>query len=55
MLAGQNLVTCLGDQLVLLIVKPLAGMVRLSSGFFQCRVGRDHLSRDEILADAEVL
>ena len=55
MLAYQDLVTNLYDQPVLLIVEPLAGVIRIGSSFFQYRVGRDHLPRDQVLADAEVL
>ncbi len=55
MLAGGYLVTDLNDQLVGLFVEPLAGMVRVGGGFLQNGVCGNHLARDQILADAEVL
>ena len=54
MLAGQNLVADLHDQLVALVIEPLAGVVRVSGGFLQNGVRRNHLARNQILADAEV-
>ena len=53
--AGKDLVADLNDQPVLLVVEPLAGMVGDGGGFLQDGVGGDHLSRDQIRADAEVL
>ena len=55
MLACQDFVAGLNDQLVTLIVEPLAGMVRDGSGFLQGRIGCDHFARYQILADAEML
>jgi hypothetical protein len=55
MLAGEYLIADLNDQTVALIIEPLAGMVRVCSSFFQDGVRRDHLTRNEIFADAEVL
>src|SRR5580704_9345758 len=55
MLACEDLVASLHDQLVTLIVEPLAGMVRDSGGFLQDGIGSDHLTRYQILADAEML
>src|SRR5262245_29147645 len=55
MLAGEDFVAGLNDQLVGLIVEPLAGMVRCGSGFLQDGIGGDHLARDQIFADAEML
>src|SRR5215470_17828004 len=55
MLANEDFVAGLNDQLVMLIVKPLAGMVGCGSGFLQDRIGGDHLTRNQILADAEML
>ena len=55
MLAGEDFVAGLNDQLVTLIVEPLAGMVRDGGGFLQDGVGGDHLARNQILADAEML
>ena len=55
MLAGQYFVTDLDDQLVGLVVESLAGMVRVGGGFLQNGVRGNHLTRDQVLADAEVL
>ena len=55
MLAGENLVAHLHDQLVPLVVEPLAGMVGIGGGFLQDGVGGDHFARNQILPDAEVL
>ena len=55
MLAGENLVTGINDQLMGLVLEPLAGMVRVGGGFLQNRVRGNHLARDQVLADAEVL
>src|SRR5262249_43241914 len=49
------LVAGLNDQLVRLIAEPLAGMVGGRRGLLQDRIRGDHLARDQILADAEVL
>jgi hypothetical protein len=46
MLAGEYLVTDLNDQLVGLVIKPLAGMVRVGGGFLQNGVRGNHLTRD---------
>src|SRR5215470_18558517 len=54
MLAGQNFVASLRDQLVLLIAQSFAGMVCFRSSFLQNGIGRDHLPRDQVLADAEM-
>src|SRR5215469_793978 len=54
MLAGKDLVAGLNDQLVALIVKPLAVVVRNGSCFLQGGVGRDHLARNQVLANAEM-
>ncbi len=54
-LAGQDLVAGLEDQLVRRVVEPLAGMVRIGAGLLQGRVGGDHLARHQVLADAEML
>ena len=54
-LAGEDFVAHLNDQLVTLVVEPLAGVVGDGSGFLQNRVGGNHLARDQIPADAEVL
>jgi hypothetical protein len=55
MLSGEDFVAGLNDQAVRLIVEPLAGMVCDSSSLFQDSTGGDHLARNQILADAEVL
>src|SRR5262245_24396701 len=55
MLAGEDFVAHLNDQLVTLIVKPLAGMIGDGSGFLQGGVGGDHLAGNEIPANAEML
>src|SRR5882672_5306275 len=54
MLAGQDLVTGLNNQVIALIVKPLAVAVRDGGGFLQGGVSRDHLARNQVLADAEM-
>src|SRR5215471_16444521 len=55
MLAGEDFVAHMNDQLVALIVEPLAGMIGNGSGFLQGGVGGDHLAGNEIPADAEML
>ena len=55
MLAGQDLVADLDDQAMRLVVEPLAVMVGVGRGLLQDGKGRDHLARDEVLADAEML
>jgi hypothetical protein len=54
MLAGKDLVTRLDDELKPPIVETIPGMIGDRSCFLQRRVCGDHLSRHEILADAEV-
>src|SRR5260370_42427073 len=54
-LAGQDFVASLNDQLVALVVKPLAVVVRDCRGFLQGGVGRDHFARNQVLPDAEML
>src|SRR6516162_6374466 len=53
-LSGQDLVTGLDDQPVPLVVEPTAGMVGVGRRLFQYGVSRDHLARDEVMADAEM-
>jgi hypothetical protein len=53
-LTGENFVAGLNDQLVLLILEPLAAMVGCGSGFLQDGIGSDHLTRNQILAYAEM-
>src|SRR5258708_16297083 len=55
MLSGEDFVASLNDQLVLLIAEPLAGMVCCGSGLLQGGIGGDQLTRNEVLADAEML
>src|SRR5258707_10192517 len=55
MLAGEYLVTGINDQLMGLVLEPLADMVRVGCGFLQNGVRSNHLARNEVLADAEVL
>src|SRR6516164_8407655 len=54
MLAREDFVTGLNDQLIALIIKPLAVVVGNGGSFLQRGVGLDHLARDEVLADAEM-
>src|SRR5262252_1926206 len=51
-LACQDFVADLDDQLVALIVEPLAVMIGDGGGFLQSRIGRDHLAGYQVLADA---
>ncbi len=55
MLAAQDLVADLNDQSMRSVVETLAGMVGIGRGLLQDGVGGDHLPRDQILPDAEVL
>src|SRR2546430_16259410 len=52
---GQKFVASLNDESVSLVVEPLPGVVGLSGAFFQRRICCDHLPRDQILSDAEML
>src|SRR5262249_13863925 len=45
----------LNDQFVSLVIQTPAGMVGGGGGLLQDRVASDHLARDQILADTEVL
>ena len=54
-LAGEDFVAALHDQLVGLVGKPLLGVVDDGGGLLQNRVRVDHLCRNQILTDAEVL
>ncbi len=53
--AGQDLVADPGDQTVVLVVEPAHGAVGIGRRFLQDGVGGDHLPRDQIAADAEML
>src|SRR5262249_58671440 len=55
MLPGEDLVARLNDQFVSLVIQTPAGMVGGGSGLLQDRVRGDHLARDQVLADTEVL
>jgi hypothetical protein len=55
MLAGEDLVTDLNDQLMMLVVEPSACMIRIGSGFLKDGVSGNHFAWDQVLADAEVL
>ena len=54
-LARQDLVAGVNDQLVALVVEPPAGGVGARRRLLQHGVGGDHLTRDQVLADAEML
>jgi hypothetical protein len=54
MLAGEDLVAGFHDQPEAFVVEPLACVVGGRRGFLERGIGRDHLPRDEIFADAEV-
>src|SRR5882724_9288548 len=55
MLAGENFVARLNDQLIPLVVEPLAVMVCGGSRLLQDGIGCDHLARNQILPDTEML
>src|SRR5215469_14076801 len=55
MLAGKDFVTGLSDEFVLLIAQSLTGVVDRRGGFFQNGVSGDHFTRNQVLADAEML
>src|SRR5713101_6835763 len=55
MLTREDLVADLNDQLMALIVKPLAVMIGIRGAFLQDGVRGNHLPRDQVFADAEVL
>src|SRR5262249_61363614 len=54
MLPGKNFIACLGYKFVLLSAEPLPRVVCRGCGFLQDGVGRNHLTRNEVLTDAEV-
>ena len=54
-LAGQDLVAHLHDQLVHVGVEPAASAVGVGRRLLELGIGGDHLARDQVLADAEVL
>src|ERR1700722_15944811 len=55
MLAAQDLVADLNDQSMRPVVETLAGMVGIGRGLLEDGVGGDHLARDQVPPDAEVL
>src|SRR6266403_5907259 len=55
MLAVEDFIADLNDQLVRLVIEPFAGSIYVGGCLFQDRVGRDHFARYQILADAEML
>src|SRR5215471_9835687 len=55
MLASEDFVTGLSDEFVLLIAQALTGMVGCRGGFLQNGVSGDHFTRNQVLADAEML
>src|SRR5262245_39767539 len=54
-LASEDLVTGLDDELAALIVEPVAVVVRDGRGFLQDSVRGDHFARHQVLPDAEML
>jgi hypothetical protein len=44
----------LNDQIVALLVEPLAGIINVGGAFLQNSIGGDHFPRDQILPDAEM-
>src|SRR5208283_798531 len=55
MLACQDFITGLNDQLVVVIVQSLAVTVRDCGGLLQSGVGCDHFAGNQVFADAEML
>src|SRR5215469_4653118 len=55
MLASEDFVTGLSDEFILLIAQPLTGMVGRRGGFLQNGVSSDHFTRNQVLADTEML
>ena len=55
MLTRQDLVGDPDDQRIGLVVEPPAGMVGIGRRLFQNGVGIDHLARNQVLSDAEML
>src|ERR1700760_2821071 len=55
MFAGQNFIADLGDQRQRPVINAATGMVGGGGGALDDSIGSDHLARDEILADVEML
>lgn len=51
----KNFVANANDEAVALIVQPATGVIGVGCSLLQGGVGRDHLARDQIVADAEML
>src|SRR6266404_3862028 len=54
-LARENLIASLHNEPVTLVIEPLPGMVGIGGAFLERGVRGDHLPRDQILSNAEVL
>jgi hypothetical protein len=54
-LTSQDLVAGLDNQLILAIPEPPARMIDLGCGLLQRRIGNDHFTRHQVVADTEVL
>src|SRR6516225_2122373 len=54
MLAGEDFVADLHNQIVALLIEALAGKVCIGGAFLQNRIGRDHFAGNQILPNAEV-
>src|SRR5258705_20146 len=55
MLAVEDFIADLNDQLVRLVIVPFAGLIYVGGCLLQDRIGRDHFARYQILAAAEML
>src|SRR5271170_7265593 len=53
--AGEDLVACLNDQIVALVIQPLARVVRCGGGLFQGSIRSDHLARNQVRSNTEML
>ena len=54
-LAGEDFVADRDDQPVSLVASRAAVVIGIGRGLLQDRIGRDHLARHQVLADAEML
>jgi len=54
MLAGEDLVTDLNDEIMTFVIEALSREVRVRGSFFQNGIGGDHLAGHQVFADAEV-
>ena len=55
MLAGKDFVAGLDDELVMLVLEPLAGAIGDGGSLLEDRIGGDHLARHQVGPDAEML